>query len=656
MSRRALPLERVSHYDNYTERTRLDVKSGLTDLLEVAVRAYWGESRMATVPANRWIRFLRNYGPIPTNDNMYDETIQRALRRLKIEPLVFPAQFLDALLNNFKSDDPQTEILTGTAGDGKTYHCREVWTALGGSETDWDRGDKIQTLAFGSREVVVIKDLSELKAEESAGLLERMAADVTEAKPLRIYLIAANHGQLLEKLKLAPQTEPLKAVTKAIEGLLVTGKNPDPSVRLNLRDLSQAPASDMIGLIIEKIMSHPGWSECEACPLHDGTNACPIVENRRRLQDPVDGGTFQKRLTALVELSEQNGVHFPVRQSLALVTNILLGHPRATDGLMSCKEVVEIDAQQTSHFASIYRNVFGENLSARRAEKTDLFRKLNSFGIGSETSNRVDDLLVYGADDPDLHETYETLVLADPIYGGTPAYTRAQRAYLEGADDNAREDFLPMLRSQRQRLFFALPENHEGQFELWDLTVFRYGGTYLDMTRKLKAGEAPPRGVMPLIMRGLNRVFTGMLVQNQDEMVLATSGSHSQSKTSPLLDEVISVPRQQGEEVSLVQSGRDGVSLRVRISRGDDPGAIFLVLTPTRFEFLGRVAEGSLPSSFSLECHEDLLAFKAKLLSATERRRTIEEDDTPQDGELMLRFIELQSDGRAGPRRVLVRV
>jgi hypothetical protein len=586
---------------------------------------------------------------------MYDETIQRSLQRLKIEPLVLPAQFRDALLDNFRSDDPQTEVLTGTAGDGKTYHCREIWLALGGSAADWNRGEKIQSVVLGSREFVIIKDLSELMAGESAQILQRMATDVTQMKPSRIYLIAANHGQLLEKLKLAPQTESLKAVTRAVEGLLVAGENPDPSVRLNLRDLSQAPASEMIGLIIEKVMSHPGWAECEGCPLYGG-NDCPIVENRRRLQDPVVGATFQRRLTALIELSEQNGIHFPVRQSLALVTNILLGHPKAKDGLMSCAEVAQFKAEQTLHLASIYRNVFGENLLARRAEKTDLFRKLNSFGIGSETSNRVDDLLVYGADDPDLYETYKALVLADPIYGGTPAYTRAQRAYLEEADDEAREEFLPMLRSQRQRLFFTLPENDESHFELWDLTVFRYGGTYLEMTRRLKGNEALPRSVMPLIMRGLNRVFTGMLVQNQDEMVLATSGSHSQSKTSPLLDEMISVPRQQGEEVSLVPSGRDGVSLRVRVSRGDDPGAILLVLTPTRFEFLGRVAEGSLPSSFSLECHEDLLAFKAKLLSATERRREIDEDDTPPDGELMLRFIELQSDGRAGQRRVLVRI
>jgi hypothetical protein len=37
-----------------------------------------------------------------------------------------------------------------------------------------------------------------------------------------------------------------------------------------------------------------------------------------------------------------------------------------------------------------------------------------------------------------------------------------------------------------------------------------------------------------------------------------------------------------------------------------------------RFEFLCRVAEGALPGSFSNECLEDMLAFKAKLLRKAE--------------------------------------
>jgi hypothetical protein len=96
--------------------------------------------------------------------------------------------------------------------------------------------------------------------------------------------------------------------------------------------------------------------------------------------------------------------------------------------------------------------------------------------------------------------------------------------------------FLGMLRAQRQRLFFTLPPAREGEYELWDLTLFRYGGLYLEVAQSLSTSKALPRRVMPLLVRGLNRVFTGMLIQNQDELVLATSGSHSQSKTSPLLD------------------------------------------------------------------------------------------------------------------------
>ena len=80
------------------------------------------------------MRFLRTHGPIPTNDNMYDESIRRALKRHKIKPIELPAQFLQELLDNFLKPAPDSYFLTGTAGDGKTYHCREVFVRLGGSE------------------------------------------------------------------------------------------------------------------------------------------------------------------------------------------------------------------------------------------------------------------------------------------------------------------------------------------------------------------------------------------------------------------------------------------------------------------------------------------------------------------------------------------
>ena len=102
-----------------------------------------------------------------------------------------------------------------------------------------------------------------------------------------------------------------------------------------------------------------------------------------------------------------------MRQLLLLVTNALLGHPEARDGLMTCEDVAKIVEAGTVERASVYRNLFGENLSSRRAEQTDVFRKLNAFGIGGETSNAADNLLVYGADDPKLRPFYEELVASD---------------------------------------------------------------------------------------------------------------------------------------------------------------------------------------------------------------------------------------------------
>ncbi|WP_053239519.1 hypothetical protein [Pleomorphomonas koreensis] len=585
---------------------------------------------------------------------MYDETIQRALARLKIRPIELPAQHLAWLVDNFRSAECKSIILTGTAGDGKTYHCRRVWLELGGTIEDWNAGEKIQRIGLGDRQLIVVKDLSELRSDESKPLIEQMAWDVADPNSPRVYLMAANHGQLLEKLKTAGNDKTTTALVEVVENLLVTGHGGNSAISLDLKDLSRSAAAVMTDQVIDVVTQHPGWDGCPEDCLALREKTCPIRENRERLAGINDSGLFRRRLGNLVEASEQNGGHFTIRQVLSLVTNVILGHPEARDGLMACLEVEELVSAGIAERASPYRNVFGGNLKPSRAERTEPFRKLNLFGIGSETSNKVDNMLVYGADDPVLAETYRALVQSDQIYGETPAYRRVQQSYLEGDDPKAVARFLGLLREQRQRLFFTISDELADILGLWDLTVFRYAGLYLETIRAFADKRPLPRQVMPMLMRGLNRVFTGMLIQNQDELVLASSGSQSQSRTSPLLEEFISVARRGGEEVALLNNGAGGMELQVRLARGEDPPVVTLQLSTTRFEFLGRVAEGALPTSFSLECHEDLLAFKARLLSAVERRRALDGDER-SDG-IVLKFIDLNPDGRASSRSVTVRL
>ena len=51
----------------------------------------------------KWLSFLRHYGPVPRNDNMYDETIQRSARRQKITPIEFEHPLQQSIVQCFDS-------------------------------------------------------------------------------------------------------------------------------------------------------------------------------------------------------------------------------------------------------------------------------------------------------------------------------------------------------------------------------------------------------------------------------------------------------------------------------------------------------------------------------------------------------------------------
>jgi hypothetical protein len=133
-----------------------------------------------------------------------------------------------------------------------------------------------------------------------------------------------------------------------------------------------------------------------------------------------------------------------------------------------------------------------------------------------------------------------------------------------------------------------------------------------------------------------------MLTATDRQIVLATAGSYSQARVSRIEEAVIEVEPHRGQRVALELHPNDRLDLVVHLDRD---AAVPLPLHLIRYEFLSRVAEGALPSSFSRECYEDLLAFKSRLLS---EYRKVEQEVYGQEGvspdELHLKLLGL--DGR----------
>lgn len=590
-----------------------------------------------------WIRFLRQYGPVPTNDNMYDEHIQKAARNRNMRPVSFEAEYLEEIKDNFASSNPVSVILTGTAGDGKTYYCRYIWEAFGGDISSWEEKHKVRTLSLPNRELIIIKDLSALSSEDARSILPQVAESIVNPNIERVYLIAANDGQLMEKWGGIPSTQIVSSVRRSIENLLLNEQREEVGVPLRLYNLSRIPIRRVFPRILDAVLQHEGWQACEQCPfrqLTSSTKQCTIWENKERIERDE---TTRKRLLQLLELCELNNIHLPARQLLLLVSNMLLGHPHAKEHLMTCKDVAHIIDEGNTALGSIYRNIFGENLGKRRRQSTDAFIALNRFGVGNETNSRIDNMLIFGKDDPDQKAYYQRFVLDDPYYGADHSYQSQQTAYLEGTAADNGQEFLSMLRAQRQRLFFTVTSDVEKEMKLWNLTVFQYAGEYLEIIEQLRQEtKIASKATLARLIKGLNRIFTGLLVHETDQLILATSGSYSQARVCHILEEYVSVTKKQGKQVVLRADHNWHPLLTVSLGK-DEHMKVSLRLQLTRFEFLCRVAEGALPSSFSRECYEDILSFKTNLLRQLDYRRRVDGDDA--EDELELNMIYLDADG-----------
>lgn len=604
---------------------------------------------------NGLISFLRHYGPIPAGDNMYDELIQAEVERYKIAPVIHihPAR-LREVQENFRLAEPRNVILTGTAGDGKTFHCRQIWASFGGDPEQWNAGEKIVSLKLhpSGKTLTIVKDLSELAVEEKNEVLTSLANTITWECRENVYLIAANDGQLLSSWRdwSDSQGEDASKIFRIVEDMLVEERIIDDGLNLSLFNLSRLDASEHFLELIEQVVEHPQWSLCEGCDLlkSDGSTICPIRINRERLRNGNNGSVFRKRLGDLMKLARANRMHIPIRDLLLLSVNILLGDLQSGQILLTCRTAKNRAEKENYRLTNPYANVFGMNLSDRQKQQYQVFNILEAFGIGRETDNKFDNLLIYGSySDSNL---YTALVAQDTLYGA-PAYEPYLRDYLEGARENI-EEFMQGLSKQRQRLFFSLSVDRS--LDPWRLTVYQASGEFLEFVEGLKNNDDTSR-ITELLVRGLNRTFCGMMIDDGTVLYLASSGGDGRGRIASLLNHVVPTTKHRRDPYLNFALGYDDSipCMQIVDPAAEGEGIVdCLTLQLTHFEYLVRVANGSLPASFSRQCNEDFLDFKLRLI----KRLDDLIGEEPSGNEISLQTLTVDEHGRVHPDNIRIRV
>lgn len=605
--------------------------------------------------SNEFVSFLRHYGPIAASDNMYDELIQAEIERRAItKPIEISPAFLRQIISNFECEIPRTIILTGTAGDGKTFHCRSAYSKFGGDVEAWNEGSKVSTVSLpkSSKLLRIVKDLSELTLEEKNDLMPQLASAVAGKNKETVFLVAANDGQLLASWREWAEANGQEAYRhfKTVEEMLVDEIQENPTLELYLFNLSRLDASGHFEEIVDQVVEHPQWDQCAGCELldEDGNTTCPIRINRERLRR-VDGQSlFRDRLGQLLKLSRSNRMHLPIRDLLLLGVNILLGD-RQSQGLLTCRMAKNRAKQEDYRLTNPYANVFGSNLPERQRQQYQAFAALEAFGIGRETDNKIDNLLIYGP--YNNNSEYDQLVQQDDFYGGR-AYKRYLRDYLEGDREDIHEFMLALIR-QRQRLFFTLPA--QGAHSPWALSVYQSAGAFLEFSSNLASGE-DTSGTTRLLVRGLNRTFSGMMIDEGSRLFLSSSGGDGRGRIASILKHEVSTTRNRRDPYLEFSLGSDDLTPKLQII---DPAAEersrvidSLELQVTHFEYLMRVAKGSLPASFSRQCYEDFLDFKLRVIDKLDEIL----GEEPAQDEVNLQAVTVDSRGRPQPETIRIQV
>lgn len=606
------------------------------------------------IGSNPLVTLLAQYCPSPVNEAVFDESVQLAVDRLGLTPLDIKLPLLAKVMELLESDEPDSIVLTGTAGDGKTHICRKVFQQLR-SHRDQEWGGCVVTtrLPSGYR-LRIVKDFTELGDREQTRILAQLAKSLFDKENKRdvVFLIAANEGILTRKTswnelkKYSDEISNQKCERQWLEllhneltNLLLEGKTRSEQGPLSLFDLTTFSSAQNLGEVLKAVLSHDAWTSCAECALSAPTHGrpCPVYTNRQRLHQPQ----VQKRLQDLVELCEFNQEHLTMRHLLMLVANAIVGNSDITGpvpAISACSQVPMILNQDPINGA-YFQNIFGANLS--RGAKVRPFSVLAELGVGRETSSRIDTLLVYGDLDTSLADDYQAMVACDSYYGETSAFVAFRERYREDEPGYADHGFLNQLVAQRRRLYFEMPDQFVQPYHHNALTVYRYSHEYREsIVRVLERHQRVQRKYIEKLVCGLNRVFVGALLEESGCLLLSTSGTTSQARISDVL--VYCLSNDPLRQSGMFLEWDPNLKVPILVIKYDRYRELAKCeLTLARYEFLCRVGEGSLPSSFAAELYEDMLAFKAQLI-----RSFVDVIPPDELASLPLQLLSLQPDGR----------
>lgn len=588
-----------------------------------------------------FFKLLAAYAPTSQNKASYDEHVTKLAKQLGTSEISIDNGLFSKLFDSFKKV-PKSIIISGSAGDGKTYLLRKLYGTLGGNDNLW--GDEyIPELKYDNYKIRFIKDFTEVEIEDKVEILDGLYKSIYENSK-ELYFIAANDGILTDTLREhLDDKEYLSVLLNNIEEHIDFNTSENKFILL---DLSQTASSKNFELLLNEILKLSDQYESNCPSLINNDIFCPIHSNIKLLKQ----NHIQKQLINIVRSCDFNYNHITLRKLFMLISNMILGYKGEKRIFNSCETAIEyFDSSYQKSDASLYDNIFGENLSKSKQEQSP-FKELRELRIGYETTNNIDNFLLFGdIKNPDLYKKK----LVNPFFD-LSTFQNIKENYLNENDETSTDKIQEFLIYLRRHLFFNLDGSSKLdnlEVNSTDLMAYKHAGKfYNEIILPLKNEERIQKNIIKELALGLNRIFLGELISKDgnDRLYIATSLIGTMSKlSSEVIEEIVFNKKSSNQGIYLrLQHGFDDEYCKVNLEIEFGGNIIAkLELDLHMFEFLCRIADGILPTSFSVEYYERVLTFKSQIINYILQEEEMEDRFnlfTLNDKEGILQFDEIE--------------
>jgi len=548
---------------------------------------------------NAFVQYLNRYTTVsPDHEAAFDEFIVQTPPPSG-DPLRLETQTERFVRECFQQEQPPSIILTGNAGDGKTYLCRQIITAFTGQPSvEWS--DRLEwSIARNDQTLRVVKDLSEMGEETGALMLLELAREWQMESPRSVFLVAANEGRLRAVL----QHERLRDLRMEVDHQL--GIGPDLSNgRLVVLNLNQVTTSTYVPSALGWFTAPVHWLACTGCAAFE---SCPLRFNAERLAEPHIAGRVQR----LYQVLEHLGVHVTLRDMLIHLAYTLTGG-------LDCATVIAKSRQLgwEAHNHVYYENVWGETADTtfqRRAMAILYLRRLN---VGKGSIFEVDNFVINGQpSDPNAQAEHDRLFAPALDLGGR-RFSQERAAYLRGGATSPKPEeehpLMAWLPHCRRKLFFEWPETAVAD----QLFPFRHLPEY---TRLINGDPALLARYRRDLILGLNRAFSGLYLTDAEHLYITSQYAHAVEQPIPLVRIKVTIDGITLAPISAHTDAFDRDLTTLQLTIYPPPGVqVEPVQWPVdllRFEYLLRRARGSTPNILAAECELGIRQLKDELLA-----------------------------------------